>query len=100
MQVFLLINGDNQNRIRRIQQLFSEFQAALHERKPFAVTVSIIAIHIVVVVFPVLCAGIVGRVDIDAVHLTRIQIFQKLQGVIVVRFNQRVPKIAIRCIAN
>ena len=63
-------------------------------------TVSIIAVHIVVVIFPVLCAGIVGRIDIDAVNFSGIEVFQKLQGVIVVRFNQRVPKIAIRCIAN
>ena len=100
MQVFLLINGDNQNRIRRIQQFLCQLQTPLHKRKPLAVTVSIIAIHIVVVIFPVLCASIVGRIDIDAVNFSGIEVFQKLQGMVVVRLDQRVPKIAIRCIAN
>ena len=63
-------------------------------------TVSVTSVHIVIVIFPVLCAGIVGRVDIDAVHLARIQVFQKLQGMVVVRFDERVPQIAVRRVAD
>ena len=62
--------------------------------------VGIAAVHIIVVVFPVPGSRVIGRVDIDAVHLPRIQILQHLQGVVVVRFNQRVPQVAVRRVAD
>ena len=63
-------------------------------------TVSIIAVHIIIVVFPVFCASVVRRVDINAVYLARVQVFQKLQGMVVVRFDERVPKVAVRRVAD
>ena len=63
-------------------------------------TILIVAIHIIVVVFPVPCACIVRRIDVDAIHLPGIEVFQKLQGMVVVRLDQRVPQVTIRRIAD
>ena len=68
MQIFLFINGHDQHGILGIQQLFGEFQTLLHHGQPLAVAVLVVIVHIVVVVFPVPRTGVVGRVDIDAVH--------------------------------
>lgn len=75
MQIFLFINSYDQHGIVGVEQLLGKLQSALHKREPLAVAVAIGTIHIVVIVFPVLRAGVVGRVDIDAVHLTGIEIF-------------------------
>ncbi|MNO92216.1 hypothetical protein D3C76_837840 [compost metagenome] len=52
---------------------------------------AVVAVHVVVVVFPVARPRIVGRVNIDAVHLPGIEVVQQLQGVVVVSLDQRVP---------
>jgi hypothetical protein len=49
----------------------------------------------VVVVNPALVSGVVGRVDIDALHLSGIVGEQGLQGLQIVTFNQKVPGIGI-----
>ncbi len=41
--------------------------------------------------FPVAGAGVVGWVDVDAIHLTRVEIMQGLQGMEVVGLDQDVP---------
>lgn len=63
-------------------------------------TVSVTSVHIVIVIFPVLCASIVGRIDIDAVNFASIELLQKLQGMVVVRLDKCMPKITVRCIAD
>ena len=62
MQIFLLVNGNYQHGVLRIQQLFGDFQPLLHKRQPLAVAVLVVIVHIVVVVFPVPRTGVVGRV--------------------------------------
>ena len=100
MQIFLFVNGDDQHGVLRIQQLFGELQTFLHHGQPLAVTVLVVIVHIVVVVFPVLCAGIVGRIDIDAVNFSGIEVFQKLQSMVVICLDERVPQVAVRCVAD
>ena len=100
MQVFFFINGNDQHRIIRIQQSLSDFQPFLHERQPLAVTVFVGSVHVVVIIFPVPGAGVIRRIDIDAIHLTCVQVFQKLQCMVVVRFDQCVPQFAVRRITN
>ena len=62
--------------------------------------ICITSVHIVVVVLPVPCSRIVGWIDIDTVHLTSIEILQQLQGMVIVRFDQCMPKVAVRRIAD
>ena len=63
-------------------------------------TIRIRAIYIVVIVFPVLCTGVVWWIDIDTVHLLCIEIFQKLQRMVIIRFNQGMPKTTIRSVLH
>ncbi len=95
MQIFLFIDGHNQHGIFRVEELLCQLQPPLHKRKPFTVTVAVGTVHIVVVVFPVLRTGVVGRIDIDAVHFAYIEILQKLQGMVVVRLNECMPKVTV-----
>ena len=48
-------------------------------------------IDVIVVVFPVARAGVVGRVDVDHVHLALVGIEQELEGVEVVGIDDHVP---------
>ena len=59
-------------------------------------TVLVVLIHIIIVVLPILRASIVRRVNVDAIHLPRIRILQKLQRMIIVRLNHRMPEVALR----
>ena len=63
-------------------------------------TVSVRSIYIVIVVFPVLGTSIVRRINVYAVHLLCIEIFQKLQRMVIIRFNQGMPKAAVRSILH
>jgi len=100
MQIFLFIYGNDQHRILRVEQLLRQLQPLFHHGQPLAVAIGVVAIHVIVVVLPVLCAGIVGRVDIDAVHLPGVQVLQQLEGVIVVGFDQGMPEVAVRGVAD
>ena len=60
----------------------------------------IIFINKSIVIFPFIFTCIVRRVDVDAVHLFRIQVFQQLQGMVVISLDQRMPQIAVRRIAH
>ena len=57
-------------------------------------------VHVIVIVFPVSRPGVIGWIDVDAIHLSRIEVFQKLQGMVVVRLDQRVPQVTVRRIAD
>ena len=53
--------------------------------------IGIVTIHIVVIVFPVTSPCVIGWVDVDTIYLSGIEVLQKLERMVVVRFNQRVP---------
>ena len=63
-------------------------------------SIGIVAIHIVVIVFPVSRPCVIGWVDVDTIHLSGIEVLQQLERMVVVRFNQRVPQVAVRRIAD
>ena len=60
--------------------------------------VSIRAVHIVVIILPVLCTSIVWRINIDTIDLFCIKVFQQLKGMIIVRLNQSMPKVTARSV--
>ena len=78
MKIFFFIDCNDQYRIVGIQQFFGNLQPFLYEGKPFTMTIFIVAVDVVVVIFPIPGAGIVRRVDVDTIHLACVQIFQKL----------------------
>ena len=53
--------------------------------------VGIVAVYVVVIVFPVFSPCVIGWVDVDTIYLSGIELLQKLERMVVVRFNQRVP---------
>ena len=49
--------------------------------------------NVIVVVLPVFCAGIVRRVNIDSVDGVPVRVRQHLQGVVVLRVDNRVERL-------
>ena len=62
--------------------------------------ISIRTIHVIVVVLPVFCTGVIRRINVYAIYLLCIEIFQKLQRMVIIRFNQGMPKAAVRSILH
>ena len=54
--------------------------------------VFIIPIYIIVVVFPITRSGIIWRININAVHLSTMSFFQKIESLKVVPFNDEIPR--------
>src|SRR5574344_1953571 len=54
----------------------------------------VVSVDIVVIILPVLRAGVVGRVDVDAIDLSGVKILQKLKRVVIVGLDERMPEIA------
>src|SRR5574344_690707 len=100
MEIFLLINGDDKNRVIWIQQAFCEFQALLHHAQPLAMPVCVSSVYIVVIVLPISRPRIVWRVYVYAIYFSSIKILKQLKCMIVIRLNKGVPQIAVRGIAN
>ena len=63
-------------------------------------TIRIVDIHIVVVILPIFRALIIRRINVDAVNFSGVEIFQQLQGMVIVGFNESVPQVAVRSITN
>ena len=100
MKILFFVDGNYQNRISRIEQTLRQFQTFLHHRKPLAVPVGIVAIHVVVIVFPVTSPCVIGWVDVDTIHLSGIEVLQQLECMVVVRLDQRVPQVTVWRIAD
>ena len=100
MQIFLFVDGHNEDGIQRVQQTFRQFQPSLHEGEPLTVAVLVVTVHVIIVVLPVACARIVRRVNVYAVHLSRIEILQELQGMVVICLDKRMPEVTVRCVAD
>lgn len=65
----VLVDGDDEHRVFRAEQFLRDRKAALHHRQPLAVAVGVLQVDVIVVVLPVPSAGVVGRIDVDAVDL-------------------------------
>ena len=51
--------------------------------------ITIVALHVIVVVFPVLGPGVVRRVDVDGVDLALVEVDEQLQRVEVLAVDNR-----------
>lgn len=61
----------------------------------------VVLIYIIAIVFPVFGVFlIIGWVDVDTIHLASVQVLQQLQGMVVICLDERVPKVAVRRIAD
>jgi len=100
MKILFFINGHNQHRISRIKQSLCDFQPFLHHRQPFAMPIGICVIYIIVVIFPVPRASVVRRINVDTVHLAGIEVLEKLQSMVIVRLNERMPQVTVRCVLD
>lgn len=68
----------------------------MHHRQPLAVAEGVVLIYIIAIVFPVFgVLLVIGWVDVDTIHLSGIEVLQQLERMVVVRFNQRVPQVAV-----
>lgn len=73
----------------------------MHHRQPLAVAEGVVLIYIIAIVFPVFgVLLVIGWVDVDTIHLSGIEVLQQLERMVVVRFNQRVPQVAVRRVAD
>lgn len=86
-----LVDGDDQDTRIRLQQPLRQTKSPLHEGAPLGVPPGVIAIHVVVVVFPVAGTGVVRWVDVDSIHLTGVERMQGLHGMEIVRLDQDMP---------
>ena len=104
MVLLIVIQGDNYGTILG-QQFFEELEAGPHHAEPFVVALEVFALDGVallfqplaheravdlVVVAPALGAGVVGRVDVDAVHPPRVAREQRLEGFEIVAVQDEV----------
>src|ERR1051326_884581 len=48
-------------------------------------------VYIVVVVFPVTCTGVIGRIDIDYVHLAFVGVKEQLKSMEIIGIDEHVP---------
>ena len=93
MVKFSIINADENNTIVR-QQLLQQLQPRVHHAQPFVMAGQVLALFAdnlaqplfdfrvidIVVVDPALVAGVVGRIDIDALDAPLIPGQQRFQG--------------------
>ena len=96
----MFVNRHNQNRVTRIQKFFGKLEPLFHHRKPFAVPIFVARVDIIVVIFPIACAGVIRRVNVNAINLAAVKIFEQLERVIVIRLNERVPERGIGCVTD
>ena len=92
MQIFMLVNGHNQNGVTRVQKVFGKLEPPLHHCKPLAVTIFVACVDIIVVVLPIACSGVIRRVNVNAIDLSAVKIFEQLECMIIVSLNERRAK--------
>ena len=86
-QVFFLIDCDDKYGIVGIEQLLGELETTLHEGEPFGVTIGVGAVDVIVVIFPVAGTGVIGWVNIYAVHFACISKGQGFKSMVVFAVN-------------
>ena len=50
-------------------------------------------VHVIVVVLPVPCAGIVGWVDVDDIYLALVAVEQELEGMEIIGIDEHMPRL-------
>jgi hypothetical protein len=102
--LFIVVNG-NKNHAGIRQEFMQNFDAWPHHGEPFVMSFEVFLFHRVaglldplaheraadvVVVTPTFVAGVIGRVNVDAVHLAGIHRQQRLERVQIVPVNNQV----------
>jgi hypothetical protein len=98
---FVIVNGDEDSTIGT-EELAEEFKAWKHHAEPFVVAGEVVAPDgfgeplldggrvYVVVVCPAFVAGVIGRVDVDALHLSAIARKQGAESLQVISFDDEI----------
>jgi len=86
----LLVDRDDEYRALGVEQFLRQQEPPLHEGEPLAVTVGVGVVDVVVVVLPVACAGVVGRIDVDAIDLAGVCELERLEHVVVLALDDHV----------
>jgi hypothetical protein len=89
---FVFVYRHNQNPIR-LQQPLRQQQALLYHGEPFGVPEGVGLVHVVVVILPIPRAGVVGRVDVDDVHLALVAVEQELEGMKIIGIDEHMPRL-------
>ncbi len=55
-------------------------------------SIYIVAIYIVIVVFPISCSSIVRGIDIDTIHLATMGFLQQIESLEIITLNDKVPR--------
>ena len=101
---FVVVNGD-ENRAVVAEQFLEQLQARIHHAAPFVVAAGVLALlahdvanpflelrlREIVVVNPALVAGVVGRVNVDALDLARVRRQQTFQRNQIIALNDEIP---------
>ena len=87
--MFVVVDGDKDYALVG-EEAFGYAEAFGHKGDPFAVAVTILAIHIFVIIDKVFVAGVVGWVDIDDVDFALMGISEGGEGFEVVAFDKDV----------
>ena len=85
--MLLLVDRHDEHGIVGVEQLLGELEAALHKGKPLGVAISVGAVDVIVVIFPVAGASVIGRVNIYAVHFACIGKGQGFKSMVVFTVN-------------
>lgn len=92
-QILLFVDRDDEHRVLRVEQLAGDLQTAFHEGQPLRVPVVVVAFDVVVVVLPVLRAGVVRRVYVDRVDRVPVRVGQHLERVEVLSVDDSVERL-------
>ena len=85
--LFVVVDGDKDNPSIG-EQTLGDAETFAHKGEPFAVAVAVLAVHKAVVIDEVLVARVVGRVDIDDIHLALVGVGERGQRLQVVALDK------------
>ena len=81
------------------QQITGQRQAAVEEFQPLRMPPAVVGADVMVVVDPILVAGVVGRINIDDADFAGVGGFEQAQRVEVVAFDNQVARAALGVLA-
>src|SRR3989338_10062334 len=89
MCLFVVINRTNQHAII-FQEIFCQIETMAYKREPLAVSVFVVLIYIVIVVFPVFCAGVVRRINVDKINILFVRIVKNRKREVVITLDHQI----------
>jgi len=89
MKNLVVVDGHEDRAVLR-QQVAGEGETLEHELQPERVPPVVVLVHEAVVIDEVAVAGVVGRIDVDALHFAGVGHAQRAQGIEVVAFDDEV----------